>query len=178
MHQRRWAATGARRAALPCSCRAATSRRSASVPSSGAYSASKTSVDGQAATVMLSFDYWTTAFGADPAVLGKTLVVGGQPLEIVGVAPRGFVGTTPGARPERVRAADARMVSGRRATPIIENRFFATSTCSAGLKPGVSLEQAQARSTRRSARSSTTSRLPLAAAGAPTDDIEEFRART
>ena len=27
---------------------------------------------------------------ADPDVLGKTLVVAGQPLTIVGVAPRGF----------------------------------------------------------------------------------------
>ncbi len=56
-------------------------------------------VGAQPSTVMLSFDYWTTAFGADPAVIGKTLVVLGHPLEIVGVAPRGFVGTTPSERP-------------------------------------------------------------------------------
>ena len=53
-----------------------------------------------AASVVLSYDYWQSAYAADPAVLGKTLVVAGQPLTIVGVAPRGFVGTTPGARPQ------------------------------------------------------------------------------
>ncbi len=56
--------------------------------------------DGPAATVVLSFDYWQTAYAGDPAVVGKTLLVGGQPLTIVGVAPRGFVGTTPGSRPD------------------------------------------------------------------------------
>ena len=61
-------------------------------------------VDAQpAASVMLSFDYWTTVFGADPDVLGKTLVVSSRPLEIVGVAPRGFVGTTPGQNPSKQR---------------------------------------------------------------------------
>jgi hypothetical protein len=52
--------------------------------------------DGPASAVVLSYDYWQTAYSADPAVVGETLVVGGHPLTIVGVAPRGFVGTTPG----------------------------------------------------------------------------------
>jgi predicted permease len=54
---------------------------------------------GEAAAAVLSYDYWSNELGADAAVLGKTIVVNGDPLEIVGVAPRGFVGTTVGERP-------------------------------------------------------------------------------
>ncbi len=37
---------------------------------------------------VLSYNFWETQFGSDPAVLGQTIVVNGQSLEIVGVAPR------------------------------------------------------------------------------------------
>ncbi|HVS23816.1 MAG TPA: ABC transporter permease, partial [Gammaproteobacteria bacterium] len=50
-------------------------------------------VDGEAAAVVLSHEYWR-ALGADPAILGKTLVVNGKPLTIVGVVPARFHGTT------------------------------------------------------------------------------------
>lgn len=49
---------------------------------------------GDARIVVLSDRYWRRQLGADPAVLGKTLRVSGQPLEIVGVAAPGFSGTT------------------------------------------------------------------------------------
>src|SRR5690348_16167964 len=49
---------------------------------------------------VLSYTYWDTKLGHDPAVLDKNLVVNGQPMTIVGVAPRGFDGTTLGGRPE------------------------------------------------------------------------------
>ncbi|GLC24933.1 ABC transporter permease [Roseisolibacter agri] len=48
---------------------------------------------------VLSHSYWETRLGADPSVVGKAIVVNGNPLTIVGVAPRGFEGTTLGARP-------------------------------------------------------------------------------
>ena len=48
---------------------------------------------------MLSHDYWRTRFGESRDVLNQPLVVNGQPLTIVGVAPRGFQGTTLGANP-------------------------------------------------------------------------------
>jgi hypothetical protein len=88
-----------------------------------------------AANVVLSFDYWTTAFAADPKVLGKKLVVSGQPLEIVGVAPRGFVGTTPGRN----------------------IRVFAPLTHSAVCGPECRSMRRKGASMRRFARSTTTS---------------------
>jgi len=55
-------------------------------------------VDGQADSVVLSQAHWLTAFGGDPGVIGRRLIVNGTPLTIVGVAPPGFHGTTVGAR--------------------------------------------------------------------------------
>ena len=48
---------------------------------------------------VLSYDFWAGRLGADRAVLGKSIVVNGQTMTIVGVAPRDFQGTTFGAHP-------------------------------------------------------------------------------
>jgi predicted permease len=56
-------------------------------------------VAGASRVVALSYDYWASRFGLDPTVLNKQLIVNGQSLTIVGVAPRGFDGTTIGLRP-------------------------------------------------------------------------------
>ena len=54
---------------------------------------------GEGAVVVLGYDYWRNYFGADPGVLDRTLIVNGQRLTIIGVAPQGFAGTTIGDRP-------------------------------------------------------------------------------
>ncbi len=41
---------------------------------------------------VLSHDFWRRRFGADPSVLGRTVIADGQPLTVVGVAARGFRG--------------------------------------------------------------------------------------
>lgn len=41
--------------------------------------------------MVLSYAYWQTAFGGNTKVLGKTMEVGGTPMQIVGVMPRHFV---------------------------------------------------------------------------------------
>src|SRR5258708_35722990 len=55
---------------------------------------------GEAPVVVLSHAYWTTRFAADPNVLNKGMIVNGQTPTIVGVAPRGFDGTTLGTKPQ------------------------------------------------------------------------------
>ncbi len=57
-------------------------------------------VPGAHAVVVLSHNYWTTRFGADPGVIGETLVVNGGPMTIVGVAHEDFAGTTTMDRPQ------------------------------------------------------------------------------
>src|SRR5690242_2593615 len=49
---------------------------------------------------VLSYAFWENALGANTAVLGKQITVNGQSLTIIGVAPRGFSGTTLGVRPD------------------------------------------------------------------------------
>ena len=56
-------------------------------------------VDGEYVAV-LSFNYWETHLGADPNVLNTVLTINGQPMTIVGVAPRGFKGTTMDSDPD------------------------------------------------------------------------------
>lgn len=49
---------------------------------------------------VLSHDYWQSYLGADPDVLNQTITVNGKSMTIVGVAPRGFRGTTLGGNPQ------------------------------------------------------------------------------
>jgi len=45
---------------------------------------------------VLSYDYWVRRFGRDQKVIGRTLRLGDQIFEIVGVGPESFTGTEPG----------------------------------------------------------------------------------
>jgi predicted permease len=45
---------------------------------------------------VLSYDYWRRRFGRDPSVVGRTFRWGRSTIEIIGVAPPGFIGTEPG----------------------------------------------------------------------------------
>jgi predicted permease len=45
---------------------------------------------------VLSWDYWNHRFGRDPHVLGRSLHIGEQTFEIIGVPPRNFTGTEKG----------------------------------------------------------------------------------
>ncbi len=50
--------------------------------------------------VVISHRMWRSDFGSDPAVVGKTLQLRGQPYTIVGVAPASFTGVIPIIVPE------------------------------------------------------------------------------
>src|SRR5215831_12087779 len=54
---------------------------------------------GESRVAVLSYDVWSSRFGRDPAILHTPIAVNGQSLTIVGVAPKGFDGTTIGMRP-------------------------------------------------------------------------------
>jgi len=42
--------------------------------------------------VVVSYDFWRTSLGADPAVVGRNVSVNGQPFTLIGVAPARFQG--------------------------------------------------------------------------------------
>jgi predicted permease len=45
---------------------------------------------------VLSYDYWTSRFGRDPKVIGRTFRIGNDLYEIIGVGPERFTGIEPG----------------------------------------------------------------------------------
>ena len=50
------------------------------------------------AVVVLSHAYWQRAFGGDPSVLGRTILLENAAFSVVGIAPPGFFGVAPGSR--------------------------------------------------------------------------------
>jgi predicted permease len=49
---------------------------------------------------VISYECWEQHFGRDPNAVGQKLTINGMPVQIVGVAARGFFGTQIGAAPE------------------------------------------------------------------------------
>ena len=90
---------------------------------------------------VLSYDYWRNRFELDPSVLNQTLVINGQAMTIVGVAPRGFNGTTLGQNPDVFVPITMRglMSPGFNG---FENRRQYWAYVFGRLKPGMSREQA------------------------------------
>ena len=52
-----------------------------------------------AASAVVSWSYWTNRLHADPAIVGKAIILNGAPATIVGVAPQEFFGLQVGMRP-------------------------------------------------------------------------------
>jgi predicted permease len=98
---------------------------------------------GESPVVVLSHSYWRTRFGANPAVIDKTMIVNGVTMTIVGVGPRDFNGTTLGAKPVVFIPITMRAVvtPGFRG---MEDRKSYWVYLFARLKPGVSIEQGRA----------------------------------
>jgi predicted permease len=97
---------------------------------------------GESHVVVLSYAYWQTDFGGDPAVLNQIMTVNGQSMTIVGVAPRDFTGTTLGTRP----AVYVPITLQGQVNPWSSNFDRRTAYwiyLFARLKPGVSLVQAR-----------------------------------
>ncbi len=100
-------------------------------------------VIGESRVVVLSHAYWQTRFGLDPRVLNESLVINGQVMTVVGVAQRGFEGTTLGARPQVFVPITMRGLMQPGFTSF-ENRRNYWAYLFARLRPGGSQEQAQA----------------------------------
>lgn len=92
---------------------------------------------------VLSYEFWQERFGGDRNAVGQNIVINGRTLNIVGVAPRGFRGTTLGARPMFFVPLTMRETIEKR-RPAYENRKSYWAYLFGRLKPGVSIEQANA----------------------------------
>jgi predicted permease len=98
---------------------------------------------GADAVVVLGYAYWQSHFGGDASAVGKSMLVDGHPLTIVGVAPKGFEGTRAILKAQAFLPLGMESLSG--APPdLMENRTLQGFNLLARLKPGVTLAQADA----------------------------------
>jgi putative ABC transport system permease protein len=89
---------------------------------------------GGPSVAMLGFGLWTERFGADPAIVGKTIRLDDAPYTVVGVLPRGFAFPDP----------DDRLWVPIALTPQqLQNRGSHFLRVVGRLKPGVTVAQAQ-----------------------------------
>src|SRR5499426_1832962 len=91
--------------------------------------------------VVLSHDYWRKRFAENPGILNQTLTINGQPMTIVGVAPKAFQGTTVGAAAQ-VFVPITMMRFAWPGFDSFENRTQYWAYLFARLKPGVTMDQA------------------------------------
>lgn len=91
---------------------------------------------------VLNHAFWEARLGADPDVVGRNIIVNGQPFSIVGIAPEGFEGTTVGSRPLLFVPITMRGVLNP-GFQGFENRRSYWAYVFARMKPGVALEQAE-----------------------------------
>lgn len=92
---------------------------------------------------VLSYHYWSDRLGSEPSIVDQTIIVNGHPLTIIGVAPRGFYGTTLGARPDVYVPISMRGLMSPGFDSFDSRRAYWIYLF-ARLRPGVSLEQASA----------------------------------
>jgi predicted permease len=133
-------------------------------------------VDGLAESVVLSHAYWQSQFGADADVIGRRLIVNGNPLTVVGVAPEGFHGTTVGVRASVFVPITFRGIDSPLAIPSHGDRRYYWVYLFARLKPGIDL--AGAATAINPLYRSILTEIDAPLQNAPTAELlEEFRAK-
>ena len=92
---------------------------------------------------MLSYSFWTTRFARDPSVIGKTVIVNGHNMTLVGVAQRGFDGVELGFTTQVFVPV---MMKAQMTPPWddLKNRRSRWVNSFGRLKPGVTAERAKA----------------------------------
>jgi putative ABC transport system permease protein len=90
-------------------------------------------LDRAAAVAVVSYEFWRTRLGGEPAAVGGTILLNLTPVRVVGVLPRGFAGPGDLARPVWLNFSDDTDGRGGRSKNVY-----------ALLRPGVSLDQARA----------------------------------
>ena len=95
--------------------------------------------------VVLGEGAWRRRFGGDPSVVGRTIQLNGQAMEVVGVAPPAFRGTVPMLEPALyVPLMQMEVLDADRAGSL-DSRGRNFLNVVARLRPGVTREQAAAR---------------------------------
>src|SRR5262249_31334763 len=94
--------------------------------------------------VILSHALWQRQFGGDRAIIGRSVVLDGQQFEVVGVMPERFTFPITSNSPELWIPMSKLRTTTDGSPPMTEQRENDFLFCIARLKPGVSIQQAQA----------------------------------
>ena len=119
-------------------------------------------LDEPSSSLILGDEFWRSQLGADPGVIGRTVLLDGQPFTIVGVLPRGFklymsadVGISTNIDvwkpPDEVESPDRWVVSELK---------LSTLRVIGRLKPGVTVAQAQSEMNRISEQLRSSRTMP------------------
>jgi predicted permease len=99
---------------------------------------------------VISHGYWRLRFGADPAIIGKTISLAGMPFTIIGVTPPEFFGVEVGSSPDifaPVMMSPQLMPAGgpiAEEGPLLEHMGYEIFQVFGRLKPGITETQAVA----------------------------------
>jgi predicted permease len=97
---------------------------------------------GASPLAVLSYSFWETKLGSDPTVVDQPITVNGKLFTIIGVAPKGFYGTTLGGQPKIFVPISMRGVVNPGFDEFTKRQSYWLYAF-ARLKPGVSIEQAK-----------------------------------
>jgi predicted permease len=92
---------------------------------------------------VLGYNYWANHLASSPAVLNQTIAINGHPLVVVGVAAAPFHGLLSGQTPD-LYVPIAMQKAVRPTWDVLENRKFHWLNLFARLKPGTTVQRAQA----------------------------------
>jgi len=92
---------------------------------------------------VISYDCWQHRFGGDPQIVGKSVEFNGRPFTIIGVAPKGFIGTEVAYDPEMfIPVMMAKTIEP--GSTWLDKRGSNNLFTVGRLKPGVSFAEARA----------------------------------
>jgi predicted permease len=105
------------------------------------------STEGKAAgadpVVVLSYNYWQTRFGSDPAIAGKAVSINGHPVTVIGVAPKAFLGPTPLLEIQAYLPLSMFLIERGVAGDFLTNPSARSMLALARVKPGANAQQVQ-----------------------------------
>ncbi len=110
-----------------------------------AFRADEDSTPGASPVVVMTYGLWQRRFGGDPGIVGQSITLNGRPFSVIGVTGEGFRGTATLGGPEMwvPLSMYREMLSGPNIDFFNSRRALFYETV-ARLKPGVTMQQAQA----------------------------------
>ena len=94
--------------------------------------------------VVLQYDFWQSRFAGRREIVGSTIRLNGAPFTVVGVAAPGFGGTNAGLLTQMWVTVNTNNTLNPGAGKFLDDERFAWFYIVARLKPGITIEQAQA----------------------------------